>query len=48
MNASLQIYKLGFQVMPVLAPRGAIHSRRRISFKLEIRRSQQIDRHVLK
>jgi hypothetical protein len=48
MNASMQIHKLGFQVLPILAPRGAIHSWSRISLELEIRRSQQIDRHVMK
>jgi hypothetical protein len=48
MNASMQIRKLGFQVLPILAPRGAIHFWSRISPELEIRRSQQIDRHVMK
>jgi hypothetical protein len=46
-NASMQIHKLGFQVLPVLVPRRAIHSRRRISLKLEIRRPQQINRHMM-
>jgi hypothetical protein len=48
MNASMQIHKLGFQVLPILAPLGAIHPWSRISLEPEIRRSQQIDRHVVK
>jgi len=46
----MQIHKLGFQVLLILVPRGAIHSWSRISLELEleIRRSQQIDRHVMK
>ena len=48
MNASMQIHKLGFQVMPA-RPRYVVPSTpRRISFKLAMRCSQQIDRHVLK
>jgi hypothetical protein len=48
MNASMQIHKLGFQVLPILTPRRAIHSWSRISLELEIRRSQQIDRYSLR
>jgi hypothetical protein len=48
MNASMQTFKLDFHVLPVLAPCGAVHSRRRISLKLEIRRSQQINSHMMK
>ncbi len=47
MNTSMQLHKLGFQVMPILAPRDAIHSWCRVSLKLEIRCSEQINRHVM-
>jgi hypothetical protein len=40
MNASVKIHKLGFQVLTILAPRGAIHSWSRISLEREIRRSE--------